>query len=341
MSEPINVTPRPQRNVSSKAIRAWILVVVIAVAAIVLFSSSTYIVGQAEQAVISQFGVIKEIVIAPENAFISDNPELMNAPGASMQDVKITYSKGLHWRVPFITQVEKFNSRLFTYISDSNPVNTNEKNQFFVTIYGRWQIANPALFAITLYNDYNANQYLDTLVFPLVVQKVNELSADDFINNKDLLNAALADCVVQLNESVKASGIRVADIQIHRSSLPPANLESTYDRMIADRSKVAQQLRAEGMETYDKAVSAADREARIIESDAIREAEQTRGEGDAAAMKIYADSYGKDPEFYAFWRSLRALDTSIGPNDVLVLDNDHPLWRDLLKWIDGTEMAPE
>jgi len=330
----INITPNPKKPMSKRAVRGIIIACIAVLLLIVLVSSSFYVVGQAEQAVVSQFGVIKEIVVSPDNRFIEDNPELMNAPGASIENVLVSYSKGLHFRVPFITKVEKYNSRLFTYISDTNPVNSNDKKQYFITIYGRWQIANPALFAITQYSQQNANQYLDTLIFPLVVQKVNEMQGVDFINNKDLLNEQLADCVEKLNQSVKASGIRVADIQIHRSSLPPANLESTYARMIADRAKVAQQLRAEGMEAHDNAVSTADREARVIEAEAIREAEQTRGEGDAQAMKIYADAYGKDADFYTYWRSLRALESSVGEGDVLVLDKNHPLWRDLLRWIE-------
>ena len=122
---------------------------------------------------------------------------------------------------------------------------------------------------------------------------------------------------------------------MHRTILPTANIESTYARMQADRAKVAQQLRSEGQEAYLKAVAAADLESRVIQADAISEAGAIRGQGDASALEIYAQAYGVDTDFFSYWRSLQALEKSLNENTTLVLDRNHPLWKDLLDYATG------
>lgn len=306
---------------------------VIIIGLLFIFSVSTYTVGEAEQVVVSQFGVIKEIVISPENTYVNTNIDLMSGNETELRNVKITKAKGLRPKIPFITQITKFDSRYLTYVSNSEPVNTLEKKQYLITMYSQWRIANPGLFSITQKEIPRAMTYLDGLIYPSVIQNINRLSADDFLSNKEVLNKALADGLVELNNKVRDSGIEIADIQVHRTILPNANLNSTYDRMIANREKVAQQLRSEGEEEYQKAISSVDREFRIIESEAIKQSEKNKGEGDAAALEIYAKSYSKDPEFYTYWRSLIALQKSIDENTVLVLDRNNPLWEDVLKWI--------
>ena len=128
-------------------------------------------------------------------------------------------------------------------------------------------------------------------------------------------------------------GIEVVDIQIHRTSLPSANIASTYARMEADRAKEAQALRSEGNEEYSKAVADADLEARQIEADAVSKAGAIRGAADAEAAAIYAKAYAEDPEFYAYWRSLQALKTAIDEDATLVLDQTNQLYADLIRYI--------
>ena len=129
----------------------------------------------------------------------------------------------------------------------------------------------------------------------------------------------------------------MTDIQVHRTILPQANVETTYDRMKADRAKVAQQLRSEGEETYRKMVADTDLKATQIEADAIRTAGETRAKADAAAMNIYNEAYKADPAFYQFWRSLEALRGTFKQNATLVLGQDHLLWKQLVEWGLGTK----
>ena len=122
-----------------------------------------------------------------------------------------------------------------------------------------------------------------------------------------------------------------SDIQVHRTILPQANVETTYDRMKADRAKVAQQLRSEGEQHIrwryrHRPASQPD------QTEAIQTAGQSRAEGDAQALAIVSDVYKTDPQFYAFWRSLQALENSLTENSTLVLSQDHPIWKQLLTW---------
>lgn len=329
----INITNSIKVKEYLLAFRKAVIAFVILLVLFFLFNASTFSVGEAEQAVVSQFGVIKEIVISPENTYVAKNKDLMSGKDSELRNVVITKAKGLRFKIPFITNVRKYDSRYLTYVSSSEPVNTLEKKQYLITIYSQWRIANPGLFAITQREETIAMTYLDGLIYPAVIQNINRLSADDFLSNKQVLNKTLADGLIEINNKVRDSGIEIADIQVHRTILPDANLKSTYDRMIANRAKVAQQLRSEGEEAYQKSVSAVDRDFRIIESESIKESERIKGEGDATALEIYAKSYSKDPEFYTYWRSLIALQKSIDENTVIILDRNNPLWKDVLQWI--------
>jgi len=331
--EPIQFPDNVQVKEYFHAFKRAGIAFVILIGILFIFNTSTFTVGEAEQVVVSRFGVIKEIVISPDNTYVDKNKDLMSGEGSELINVKITKAKGLRFKIPFVTKITKYDSRYLTYVSSSEPVNTLEKKQYLITIYSQWRIANPGLFSITQKETPRAMTYLDGLIYPSVIQNINRLSADDFLSNKEVLNKALADGLVDLNNKVRDSGIEIADIQVHRTILPNANLNSTYERMIANREKVAQQLRSEGEEEYQKAISSVDREYRIIESEAIKESEQNKGEGDAAALEIYAKSYSKDSEFYTYWRSLIALQKAIDEDTVLVLDRNNPLWKDVLNWI--------
>jgi membrane protease subunit HflC len=331
-NEPIDLNKRNSARKALKAVKGTAIFLAALIVAMILFNACTYTIGENEQAVISQFGVIKEVVLTPTNDFVEKNPDLMNAPGAKLDGVKVIKDKGLRFKMPFLTQVSIYDGRLNTFTSNAEPVNTKDKKQYYVTIYGQWQISNPALFSITQQNMTKARQYLDNLVFPVIIQNINNLSAEDFVSNKDVLNETMAEALAQINDTVRESGISFADIQINRTLLPDANMQSTYERMIANRAKVAQQLRSEGEETYQKSVSEADKEARVIKSDAIRDAERIKGEGDAEAIRIYAEAYGKDEAFYTYWRSLQAMEAMMADNTTLVLDQNHPLWKDILSW---------
>ena len=329
---PINYKQSTVQSLFRKHRKGIILGALALIVALVLINECCFIVGEAEQSVVSRFGVIKRIIINDRNDFHGRYSEQLKDELSLSDDVKIVVGSGLQFKLPFVDKVETYTSRLYTYISDSEVVNTAEKKQYYIRTYAQWYIADPALFSLKLGSMSSAENQLDNLIHPVIVQAINRMSADDFVSNKDALNASLSNGLKIVNEDMVPRGIEVKDIQVHRTILPTANIESTYARMQADRAKVAQQLRSEGQEAYRKAVSEADLEARQIEADAIGKAGTIRGEADASAAEIYAAAYGVDSEFYGFWRSLQALRTALQDNATLVLDKNHPLWSELLSY---------
>lgn len=324
------------RYLKEKA-RKWTVLGLIVLLLLIIAPQCFFVVGEAEQCVVSRFGVIRKIVLNEGNQFHTDYADLLQDEITLSGDVKIQTGSGLHMKMPFVDHVQKFPSRMYTYISDSEVVNTAEKKQYYVKTYAQWSIADPALFSLKLGSMTSAENQLDNLIHPVIVQAINRLSAEDFVSNKDALNAALARGLQTINADMAPRGIEIKDIQVHRTILPTANIESTYARMKADRTKVAQQLRSEGDEEYQKAVASADLEARLIEAEALSQAGVIRGEGDAQALEIYAQAYSADENFYAYWRSLQALESALDENATLVLDRSHPLWKDLLGYATQTQ----
>ena len=331
-SRPVNYSSAEFNAFFKRNTKKIILIAVLLIAAIILISESTFVVGEAEQSVVTRFGVIKRIIINSHNDFHERYADLLKEEISFSDDVKVVTGSGLQFKVPFIDKVETYSSRLYTYISDSEIVNTAEKKQYYIQTYAQWYIADPALFSLKLGSMIRAENQLDNLIHPVIVQAINRLVAEDFVSNKEVLNAALSKGLITLNEDMAQRGIEIKDIQVHRTILPIANLESTYARMQADRAKVAQQLRSEGDEEYRKAVSSTDLQARQIQADAVSEAGAVRAAAEAESMRIYAEAYSADTEFYGYWRSLQALETSLDENATLVLDQSHPLWADLLAY---------
>ena len=320
------------KSFAKKNTRLLVILAVALIAFLILLNEAFFIVSEAEQAVVSRFGVIKAIILDDNNTFHEDYKELLKGEITSSGTVAIRRGSGLHFKVPFVDKVDKFSSLLFSYTSSSETVNTSEKKQYNITTYAQWRIADPALFSLKLGSSMNAENQLDNLIHPVIVQAINRLLAEDFISNKDALNSALKTGLATINQDMVIRGIEVMDIQVHRTILPQANVETTYDRMKADRAKVAQQLRSQGEETYRRLVADTDLKAARIEADAVRAAGETRAQADAAAMSIYNEAYKADPAFYQFWRSLQALRGSFKANSVLVLTQNHPLWKQLVDW---------
>jgi len=329
---PINYQNEQLKAFAKKNGKRFAFYAAIFILLLVLLNECFFIVGEAEQAMVSRFGVIKRIVINSRNDFHEVYANQLKDEITLSSDVKIVVGGGLQWKLPFVDKVERYSSKLYTYASDSEVVNTQEKKQYYITTLAQWYIADPALFALKLGSMTSAENQLDNLIHPVIVQAINRMLAEDFVSNKGALNDTLAVGLKAINEDMCLRGIEVKDIQVHRTTLPPANIESTYARMQADRAKVAQQLRSEGQEKYLKSVASADLEARKLEADALSESGRIRGEGDATSLEIYAQSYSKDEAFFSYWRSLQALEAAIDQNSSLVLDKDHPLWKDLLTW---------
>ena len=332
MPQQMNELKNKSRAFFQKRSKLLILLGIALVVAVVLIDQCFFIVNEAEQAVVSRFGVITKIIVDEHSDFHERYKDALKDEITMSGSVKIEKGSGVHVKMPFVDKVDIYPSLMFSYASAGETVNTLEKKQYHVSTYAQWTIADPALFSLKLGTSLNAENQLDNLIHPVIVQAINRLSGDDFISNKAALNAALKRGLDLINQDMVIRGIEIKDIQVHRTILPQANVETTYDRMKADRAKVAQQLRSEGEQQYQMAVSDTDLQASLIKSEAIQTAGQSRAEGDAQALAIVSDVYKNDPQFYAFWRSLQALENSLTENSTLVLSQDHPIWKQLLTW---------
>lgn len=307
-------------NPDWKRVKRIVISVVLAVLAFVLLSQSMYIVREDEVAIVRVLGEIKKIVVSADH-------EADAVAQSSLDDrfkgVPIDTNKGLKFRIPFITSVEKNSAKLNTYISNTAKINTRDKIKYDIDIYAQWQITHPGMFRASLGTLTRANSKIDEVVYAVVIDRINRLTSIDFLNNKKALEDILSDARVDLNENLASQGIRIVDIDVYRTVIPSSNIESTYKKMIAEREAIAQQIRAEGLELYNNTVADTDKQVAQTLALAIEESEKIKGQADAEALEIYASGFSKDPEFYEFWRTLKSYEQTVDANTHIFLDKNN------------------
>lgn len=289
--------------------------------------SFVFIVREDEVAVVREFGKITKIVVDKDNIAAEEQHNLK----PEFANVKVIYDKGLFFKIPFITNVQKETSKLLTYVSQPEEINTRDKIKYQITMFAQWEITHPGLFQMTLKSTNNASSFLDDQIYPVVIQRINQLNSEIFLTDKEKLYSTLDEGLKQLNEKVAENGIVVKDIEIYRTLLPTANIESTYRKMVAEREAIAQQMRSEGQELYQKTVAETDKEVAQTIAKSIEESERIRGEADAEALEIYANGFSRDPEFYEFWKTLDSYEKTIDENTVIFMDKNNKF----LKYFSG------
>jgi modulator of FtsH protease HflC len=270
-------------------------------AALLLLGSSTlYVIQETEKAVKLRFGRLIETDIQP----------------------------GLHFKIPLAEKVRKFDARVLTLDAEPSSFFTVEKKRLIVDVFSKWRIVD----VDTYYRSTGGNE---AVAQDRLASRVNDGLRNQFgartlhevvSGERDQLMEHLTD---SLNTTVRESlGVEVVDVRVKGIDLPPEVSEQVYRRMKAEREKEARVLRSEGREQAEKIRADADRQKTILLANAYRDAEQTRGKGDAQATATYAGAYGKDPEFYAFVRSLNAYREAFSSKgDVLLVDPDSDFFR--------------
>ena len=266
------------------------LVAVLAV--ILLGASSVFVVREAEVGVLFQLGKIVRSDIEP----------------------------GLHFKLPLIQDVRRFDQRIMTLDSQPERYLTSEKKDVNVDFFAKWRISEVGRYYTTTSGDQlQAIQRLTPIIKEGLRNQINQRTLQATVS--DARSSMTETLVKTANEGAKNLGIEIIDVRIKRIDLPDEVSESVYNRMRAERSRVANELRSEGVEASETISSNADRERSVILAEADRDAQRIRGEGDAQAAEIYAEAYGRDPEFYAFHRSLESYRSAFSDgNGVLVLD---------------------
>ena len=234
--------------------------------------------------------------------------------------VKADYEPGLHFKVPFINNVRKYDSRLLTLDTPPEKMITSEQKFVEVDSFVKWRIVDVSRFyTATQGNETVALARLDSIVKDRIRNQIASRTLVEVISEQRV--STMQDIAREANSAAADLGIEVVDVRFKASELADDVRDSVHRRMAADRQKSANLYRYEGREEAERIRADADREAQVILAEAERDGQTTRGAGDARSTEIYAAAYGADEEFYAFYRSLQAYNTSFGSgSDVMVLD---------------------
>lgn len=268
-----------------------------------LLLNSTFVVNQTEQAIIMEFG---KFVRAEKNA-------------------------GIYFKVPFVQNVEYFDKRLLDYDVPPFEIIAADQKTMTVDAFVRYRITNPLLFKQTVGNEVTMRSRLKSILESSLRQVLGSFPLSDMLTEKrseimtdirDLVNLqAMGAKVEGTNGNVETNGfgIEVVDVRIKRADLPAANSKGIYKRMQTEREREAKEYRAKGAEDAQKITAQADKEKTIILAEARKKAEITRGEGDAAATKIFAESFGKDQDFFQFYRTMQAYRRTLDKKDTSII----------------------
>lgn len=241
--------------------------------------------------------------------------------------VNSDYQPGLHFKMPFINNVDTFDGRILTLDAKSERFLTAEKKNVIVDSFAKWRVGDVGLFYTTVGGDpYQANLRLDQNMKDAMrgefgLRSIKELVSED----RGELRTVLLE---KLSPVAAKYGIELIDMRIKRIDLPDEVSSSVYRRMEAERERVAREFRSQGAEKAEQISAEADKEKEIILANAFRQSEQIRGRGDAKAAEIYAASYGKNAEFYAFNRSLSAYQKSFeNTQDTMLLEPNSDFFK--------------
>ena len=243
------------------------------------------------------------------------------------QVVKADYEPGLQWKWPVVQNVRKFPKRILTIQDRPERVFTAENEALEVDFFVKWRIVDPVRFytstggALIIANDRLSEIIKNAVVTEFGTRTVTEAIS---VGREQLMRDMLATAAATAQDL----GVELVDFRVKKVEFMEDVRNSVYQQMAAERARIATQRRAEGREVAEQKRAAADRQRTVILADAYREGQKIRGEGDAIAAGIYADAYKRDPEFYAFYRSIDAYRKSMGKaGDLLVLDPDNDFFR--------------
>ena len=241
--------------------------------------------------------------------------------------VKTDVQPGLHFKFPFVNNVRKFDGRILTLDVEPERFLTAEKKNVIVDSFVMWRIDDVERFYTAVLGDErNARQRLEQVIKDAMRGEFSKRTVNEVVSgDRDTMMKSL---IVDANEQAGQIGISIIDVRVKRVDLPSEVSNSVYRRMQAERSRVAKEFRSQGMEAAERIRADADRQRQVLIANAYRDAEQLRGEGDARAAETYAEAYGKDSEFYSFYRSLQAYQESFdGGNNMMLLEPDSEFFQ--------------
>ena len=270
-----------------KALSATFVVIIGAVAAAAYFSF--FIVHQNEQAIVLEFG----------------------------KPVRIIHEPGLYWKIPVVQTVDYFDKRILDLDTASQEVTASDQKRLIVDAFARYRIVDPLLFYQTVRDERVVRSRLGPIVESSLRRVLGGATFQDLV--KDSREALMKRIAQQVNDEGKEFGLEVVDVRIKRADLPEQNSKNIFDRMRAERQRQAAEIRAEGTGAANSIRANADREVTVIKADATRDSERIRGDGEAERNRIFADAFNRDPDFFAFYRSMQAYEAGIRSSDTRML----------------------
>ena len=274
-----------------------ILLPVLGVIAVVAFFS-IFIVKEVNQAIVLQFGDPKKIILKP----------------------------GLNFKLPFIQNVVFLDKRILNLDAPPEEVIASDQKRLIVDAFARFQIVDPLKFYISVGNERVARSRLSTIINSRIrsvlgTQRLQTLLSEDRTKQMALIQEGV-------NIEAEKFGIKIVDVRIKRADLPQANSDAIFARMQTEREREAKEFRAKGAEMAITITSTADKEVTVILADAQKKSEIMKGEGDGARNKIFADAFGQDPDFFAFYRAMQAYEKAlIGGETSLILSPDSEFFK--------------
>jgi len=271
------------------------IVIIVIIAAVL--AASVFAVDETEQAIVTQLG----------------------------KPIRDVNQPGLHFKIPLIQKVRRFEARVLEYDAAAANIMTDDKKYLVIDNYARWKIIDPLKFYQTVANESGAQERLDDIVFSELREEIARHTLTEIVsvNREEIMDKVAEQC----NQKAGDFGIQVIDVRIKRADLPQEVRQSVFDRMKAERERIAKKYRSEGEEEAVKIRAETDKEKTILLADSYMQAEKTKGEGDAEAVKIYAQAYEKDLEFYSFVRTLEAYGNSLGEGTTIVLPSDSEFFQ--------------
>ena len=273
------------------------LVPAIVVLGVVVFQS-IFIVQEINQAIVLQFGDPKKII----------------------------KKSGINFKLPFIQNVAYLDKRVLNLDNPPEEVIAADQKRLIVDAYARFKIVDPLKFYISVGNERVARQRLATIINSRIRgvlgrQQLATLLSTDRAKQMSIIQN-------DVNEEAKSFGITIVDVRIKRADLPQANSEAIYARMQTERQREAKEFRAQGAEAATKIKSTADKDVTVILANAKKTSEIMKGEGDGTRNKIFADAFGKDPQFFAFYRAMQSYEKAlIGGDTSLILSPDSDFFK--------------
>jgi membrane protease subunit HflC len=233
------------------------------------------------------------------------------------QPVRVVTEPGLHSKIPLIDSVISIDKRILDLENPAQEVIASDQKRLVVDAFARYRIKEPLKFYQTVGTVDGANLQLSTLLNSALRRVLGEATLTQVV--RDQREHLMAKVREQLDTEAQAFGIAVVDVRIRRADLPEQNSQAVYQRMQTERQQEAAQLRAQGTQRAQEIRAKADREVTVLLADAQSKGEQTRGEGDGERNRIFAEAYGKDPDFFSFYRSMQAYEAGMRPNDTRML----------------------